>query len=99
MPASRSAAAYELVHSYRVQIGSVLDKEIADQLFHQASDQVSYPVFSDQNAATTKAFLATTLPSLYLIDKRGLVRHLIVGVDAGRITQFERKLQELLDEP
>lgn len=59
---------------------------------------VTYPVFSDEEAQTSRAFLATTLPTLVLVDRNGVVRHAIVGVSEERFVETEEKIVRLLAE-
>jgi thiol-disulfide isomerase/thioredoxin len=59
---------------------------------------MSYTVLSDESGATTRAYRAFALPTLFVIDRRGVVRDVIVGFSSERLRQTERLVQTLLAE-
>jgi thiol-disulfide isomerase/thioredoxin len=59
---------------------------------------VDYPLFADPSGATTRAYGAHALPTLFLIDKQGRVRDLMVGYSTPVLTRLEDVLKKLLQE-
>lgn len=57
---------------------------------------VSYPIALDNNGATWDAYNQRYWPTIYLIDKQGNIRHLVIG--EGRYDQTEAAIQALLAE-
>ncbi len=66
-----------------------------------ARDQfgIRYPVASDPRGETSKAYSVSALPTLFIIDKRGVIRDLSVGYDPGQDTRVEGIVKSLLAEP
>lgn len=66
-----------------------------------AKDQfgIKYPVASDPHGDTSKRYSVTALPTLFVIDKRGVVRDLSVGYDPGQDARVEGMVKALLAEP
>lgn len=60
---------------------------------------MDYPIFSDPTEHTTQAYQALALPSLFVVDRAGLVRDVLVGYDAGRLNQMEQLVARLLAAP
>jgi thiol-disulfide isomerase/thioredoxin len=58
-----------------------------------------YPVASDAQAETSKAYGVSALPTLFIIDKKGVVRDVSVGYDPGRDAAVEALVKTLLAEP
>jgi thiol-disulfide isomerase/thioredoxin len=58
-----------------------------------------YPVASDPQGETSKAYSVSALPTLFIIDKRGVVRDLSIGYDPGQDARVEGILKSLLAEP
>lgn len=59
--------------------------------------QLAYPVVLDDDFAMWTRYGNGAWPSLYLIDKRGVIQYAHVG--EGRYGQTEQRIQELLAEP
>ena len=60
---------------------------------------MSYTLAHDPEGRATRQYFASQVPMLVLIDKRGLVRDVLIGVSSSRLLQLEKLLQELLAEP
>ena len=60
---------------------------------------MKYAVASDPDGATASAYGVPALPTLYVIDKRGVVRDVAIGFDAGREREIESLVKKLLAEP
>ena len=58
-----------------------------------------YPIAVDRKGETSRAYDVSALPTLFVIDKRGVVRDVSVGYDQGREAQVEALVQQLLAEP
>jgi peroxiredoxin len=59
---------------------------------------MSYPLFSDESGATQRAYRAYALPTLFVIDRRGVVRDVMVGFSSERLRAIESLLERLLAE-
>ncbi len=58
---------------------------------------IDYPVLLDNDFGTWRAYRNRAWPSLYLVDKRGLIRYTHVG--EGSYDQTRRAIESLLAEP
>ena len=58
---------------------------------------IQYPVMLDNNFATWRAYRNRFWPTLYLVDKHGLIRYTHVG--EGNYEQTRRAIEALLAEP
>jgi thiol-disulfide isomerase/thioredoxin len=57
-----------------------------------------YPVAVDRSAETTRAYGVVGLPTLVVIDRRGIVREVSVGYDPGEDARLEALVKALLAE-
>jgi thiol-disulfide isomerase/thioredoxin len=64
-----------------------------------AKTGLTYPIGVDAHGATSVAYGVSVLPTLYVIDKRGVVRDVAMGYDPGRDAQIETLVRQLLAEP
>ncbi len=60
---------------------------------------IQYPTFADPTMATSAAYHVQELPSLVVIDKKGIVRDVTTGHDPRRMRQLRALLQRLLNQP
>jgi thiol-disulfide isomerase/thioredoxin len=58
-----------------------------------------YSIGVDKKGETSAAYHVSSLPSLFVIDKRGVVRDVAVGYDPSREAQIEALLRTLMAEP
>jgi thiol-disulfide isomerase/thioredoxin len=58
-----------------------------------------YAVASDTAEDTASLYSVRALPTMFIIDKKGVIREVFVGYDPGRHSQIEKLLKELLAEP
>ena len=78
---------------------------ITDDPVEQASEGVQTfgmryaAVASDESYATQRAFGVRALPTVFVIDKRGVIRDVSVGFDPRKEAQMEALLRRLLAEP
>jgi peroxiredoxin len=59
---------------------------------------MSYPLFTDESGATQRAYRAYALPTLFVIDRRGVVRDVMVGFSSERLRAVEGLVERLLAE-
>lgn len=59
---------------------------------------MSYAVASDESGDMTRAYRALALPTLFVIDRQGKVRDVMVGYSTERLTQMESLVQRLVSE-
>jgi peroxiredoxin len=60
--------------------------------------QMRYGVVVDKDGSTSRAYGISGLPTMLLIDKRGVVREIFVGVDPGGEAALENAVRALLAE-
>ena len=60
---------------------------------------MTYTVASDASEAVNFAYGVSALPTMFLIDKKGVIREAFVGFDPGRHKDIEKAVQALLAEP
>ena len=59
---------------------------------------MTYPIFSDESGKTTLSYRAFALPTLFVIDRRGVVRDVMVGFSSSRLREIEGLVERLLAE-
>jgi thiol-disulfide isomerase/thioredoxin len=79
-------------------VGVTTDPAEKAALFAQRAN-VRYALAVDPEGDTSRAYAVSALPTVFVIDKRGVVRDVAVGYDEGRDAQLESLLKELLAEP
>ena len=60
---------------------------------------VSFPLVADEDDRLARAFEVRAMPSGYLVDRRGVVRHVHRGFEPGAAAELERRVEDLLKEP
>ncbi|HTV26021.1 MAG TPA: redoxin domain-containing protein [Polyangiaceae bacterium] len=66
---------------------------------HDAAELgLAYPVLSDPDGLTAQAYQAFALPTLFVIDRQGVVRDVSVGYDPQRIAEIEATVARLLSD-
>jgi thiol-disulfide isomerase/thioredoxin len=60
---------------------------------------IKYPSLSDPGGIVSRAYHVTGIPSLFVVDRRGVVREVFVGYDPGQDAKLETLVQSLLAEP
>jgi peroxiredoxin len=60
---------------------------------------IPYPIAVDAHGETTRAYGVASLPTLVVIDKRGVVRDVTVGYDPDEGSRLESTLRALISEP
>ena len=59
---------------------------------------MTYPVAADESGKTTIAYQARAIPAVFVIDRRGTVRDVMVGYDAVRLPQLDALVERLIAE-
>ena len=59
---------------------------------------IGYPVFADPSGATTKAYRAMALPTVFIVDKAGRVRDVMVGYSSPGLVRLESLVKRLIEE-
>jgi thiol-disulfide isomerase/thioredoxin len=59
---------------------------------------VSFPLVNDARDAAARAFDVKAMPSGYLVDRKGVVRHVHRGFTAETASALEREIEALLKE-
>ncbi len=62
------------------------------------SQRLTYSIFVDEEGATIRAYRAFALPTLFVIDRKGLVRDVMVGFSSARLRQVDALVRQLLAE-
>ena len=60
---------------------------------------MGYPIASDNSGKTTEAYRANALPTLFVLDRKGIVRDVVVGYSSDRIAHMETVIDKLVAEP
>ena len=60
---------------------------------------IGFSVLSDEDGDTTRAYGISAIPTVYVIDKRGIVRDVMVGYDPDHSIRIEALALKLLAEP
>jgi peroxiredoxin len=60
---------------------------------------MSYAVASDANETAMAAYGVKVLPTLFVIDKKGVIREVFTGFDSNKPAELEKILKKLLAEP
>jgi thiol-disulfide isomerase/thioredoxin len=58
-----------------------------------------YPVLADPEGATAQLYQAFALPTLFVIDRAGVVRDVSVGFDPARLATLRATLERLIANP
>lgn len=89
-------------HARYRENGAVVVSVTTDPVGKAARDAaelgLDYPVLSDPDGMTAQAYQAFALPTLFVIDRRGVVRDVSVGYDPLRIRELEATLARLIAE-
>lgn len=88
---------YARYHAQGLEIISITSDPVTQAAQDARTMGVTYPVFADESGNVTRAYMATALPSLYLLDKQGTVRRVMIGVDGKSIDEWEKLLIAMLD--
>jgi len=59
---------------------------------------IAYSVFADPSGSTTKAYRAMALPTVFVLDKAGRVRDVMVGYSSPGLSRLESLVKRLIEE-
>jgi thiol-disulfide isomerase/thioredoxin len=62
-------------------------------------NRMRYPLVIDKNGETSRAYNITGLPTMVLVDKKGVVRDVFIGFDPAGDARLEAAIKKLLAEP
>ncbi|HEY8432519.1 MAG TPA: TlpA disulfide reductase family protein, partial [Sandaracinaceae bacterium] len=80
-----------------VVIGVNVDRNVENARSFLQRTRVSFPIVHDSNQAFASQFSPPTMPSTYVIDRQGIVRHVHAGFrGAGDAQQLEQVIRGLL---
>jgi cytochrome c biogenesis protein CcmG, thiol:disulfide interchange protein DsbE len=74
------------------------DKEPENLAKFLRASPLSFPVVHDAKGAVAARYEPPKMPSSYVVDRKGLIRHLHAGFKASDKSALERELKQLLSE-
>jgi thiol-disulfide isomerase/thioredoxin len=57
---------------------------------------IGYAVAADLDGLTSRAYRASAIPTLFVVDKQGTVRDVMVGYSSDRLAEVEKTLAALI---
>lgn len=92
----------QLTHEFKDKglkvIGINLDENLDDAKEFLARYPVNFPILVDASKQCAQDFGVIAMPSTYIIDKRGFVRHIHRGFRAGEVEALRTLIEQLLVE-
>jgi thiol-disulfide isomerase/thioredoxin len=73
------------------------ERDLARLRAYLREHEIAYPVLVDNDLRTWRAYGNRYWPAMYLVDKRGRIRHVAIG--EGGYEETEAKIRTLLAEP
>ncbi len=61
----------------------------------RASSSLQFPTFSDESGDVTLRYQGTALPTVIVVDRQGIVRDVMVGLDFERLPSLKRAITDL----
>ena len=89
---------YELNDEGFEVIGVNVDSDIADARDFMRKHVVSFPLVRPVGDAVPSAFGLEGMPYGVVIDRKGIVRSLHIGLRASKLPELKKQLQELLSQ-
>mgnify|MGYP000229219936 CR=1 FL=1 len=80
-------------------IGINLDEEPGEAEKFLVEHPAEFTIASDPTKQCIKSLGVTAMPSSYLIDRNGIIRHIHLGFRAGETEELREKAKQLLAEP
>jgi peroxiredoxin len=77
----------------------ITDDTVDDAARAAESYGMRFAVGTDESFATQRAFGVTAFPTMFVVDKRGVVRDVMVGFDPRHAREMESLIEKLLAEP
>ncbi len=82
-----------------VVVGVSVDRDAANARSFANRLGITFPIVHDAQHQLAGRFAPPKMPSSYVIDRRGVVRHVHGGYRAGDAAVFEREIKALLAQP
>lgn len=79
-----------------VVVGVNVDQNVGNARRFLRRTRVSFPQVHDASHSLADRYSPPTMPSTYVIDRQGVVRHVHAGYRAGDARQLERMIRDLL---
>lgn len=79
-------------------IGVNLDEKVADAQAFLASHPVDFSIVADPSKQCAKSFEVMAMPTSYLIDRKGNIRHIHRGFRSGETEELRALISQLLIE-
>jgi DsbE subfamily thiol:disulfide oxidoreductase len=79
-------------------VGINLDEAPADAQSFLVRYPASFTITADTNGQCAKDFGVQAMPSTYLVDRKGTIRHVHLGFRAGEAMEFRALVEQLLAE-
>lgn len=80
-------------------VGINLDENVADAEAFLDRFPVDFSIVTDPSKQCAKDFEVVAMPSSYLIDRKGVIRHVHYGFRSGEVPALRSKIEQLLMEP
>lgn len=75
-----------------------LDELVSDANNFLKNYPVSFPIGTDPDGISAEKFSIKGMPSGYLLDKKGVVRHIVVGFSDGEGAHLDQLISQLVAE-
>ena len=79
-----------------VVIGVSVDQRERNARGFLRQNRVSFPIVHDSDHSVADSYRPPTMPSTYVIDRRGIVRHVHAGFRDGDARRLEAQIRDLL---
>jgi peroxiredoxin len=99
MVAPRLSALKDRLGAQGLSVVGITTDDAEQAAIYAEKFQMRYPVVVDNNGDTSRTYGISGLPSMILVDKRGIVRDVFVGFDPSDDARLEAAVRKLLVEP
>jgi peroxiredoxin len=79
-----------------VQVVGITTDQVAAAASTASRQGMAYPIWSDESGETTEAYRALALPTVFVLDRSGVVRDVMVGYSSVRVAELESLVGRLL---
>jgi peroxiredoxin len=79
-----------------VSVDDPEDKTAEDLVAYAAELNVSFPLVWDKNQKTAAAYSPPKMPTSYIVDTEGVIRHIHAGYKADESEEIEKEVEALL---
>lgn len=77
-------------------VGISVDRDVANARQFVSRHRVTFPIVHDGGQRVARAYGVPAMPSSYVIDRNGIVRHVHAGFRASDAGRLEREIRALL---